>query len=560
VNSGPEMKSKTGRSGQRFEKLRRKAEEKLKKIETEFSKLPRHRIQQLIHELHVHQIELELQNEELREAQEDLEGSRSKYSFLYDFAPLGYFTCDREGTIHEINLTGARQLGYERSRLTGKPFTAYLQNGQMRTFHSYLKRVFESGDKQSIEVKIRKEDRSLFYARIESRVRQHDGSAQCLSAITDITDLKLAEENLSNSERRLRALVEKSGEFITVMAVTGNITYCSLGANNTLEYAAEELVGRNAFEFVHPADLSDVRESLARCANKPGNIEQAEFRVRTKGGFWRWLLAVATNLLHDPAVGGIVVNSRDITERKQAEIELHELTDELKRSNAELEQFAYSASHDMKEPLRTIAGFLKLLEKKYRGKLDAKADEYIEFTIESVNRLDMLLKDLIELSQLGTKARKFKPVNASAALEQAILNLRAAIAESRAKITHDHLPTVPGNESQITRLFQNLISNAIKFRDRTKPEIHVSAAEKDGQWVFSVRDNGIGIDPNFSERIFRVFQRLHTKEEYEGTGMGLAMCKKIVELHGGRIWVESELGKGSTFYFTLPVVEASAKD
>jgi light-regulated signal transduction histidine kinase (bacteriophytochrome) len=257
-----------------------------------------------------------------------------------------------------------------------------------------------------------------------------------------------------------------------------------------------------------------------------------------------------------PGKGKFATVFQDITERKDAEKELHKLAEELKRSNAELEQFANVASHDLREPLRTISAFLKLFEKKYKGKVDEKADEYISFTMDSVTRIDALLNDLLEFSKLGGKVRKMKPVICAVALEQAIYDLRSAIEESGTEITYDLLPTVLASESQITRLFQNLISNSIKYRSEKKPKIHISAKQKDDQWIFSVKDNGMGIDPEFFERVFVVFQRLHTRQEYQGTWMGLALCKKIVELHGGRIWVESELGKGATFYFTLPMMEA----
>jgi signal transduction histidine kinase len=244
--------------------------------------------------------------------------------------------------------------------------------------------------------------------------------------------------------------------------------------------------------------------------------------------------------------------SWEIVERKQAEKHLHTLMEELKRSNADLELFAYAASHDLQEPLRVVAGFVGLLEKRYREKLDDNAREFIEYTVDGVKRMQMLIKDLLAYSQVGTKGKTFEPTNCSVALEQAIYNLHKAVEESGAELTYDLLPTVSGDSSQLTRLFQNLIGNAIKYRGKEKPEIYISAQQKGDEWVFSVRDNGIGIGSQYFEKIFDVFRRLHTREEYDGTGIGLAVCKKIVERHGGKIWVESAPGKGSTFYFTVP--------
>lgn len=244
----------------------------------------------------------------------------------------------------------------------------------------------------------------------------------------------------------------------------------------------------------------------------------------------------------------------DISERKLAEEELRHLTEELKRSNADLQQFAYAASHDLQEPLRVVAGFVKLLEKRYKGSLDEKAHEFISFAVDGVNRMQALIKDLLTYSRVSSKDAVFKTTDCSSVVAQALSNLHAAIEESGAEVTCNSMPVIMGDFSQLSRLFQNLIGNAIKFRGEGKPKIHISAEKKGGEWLFSVRDNGIGIDKKYSDRIFVIFQRLHTRGEYEGTGIGLAICKKIVERHGGRIWVESEAGKGSTFYFTLPAV------
>jgi len=237
--------------------------------------------------------------------------------------------------------------------------------------------------------------------------------------------------------------------------------------------------------------------------------------------------------------------------------ELKKISAELARSNADLQQFAYVASHDLQEPLQVIKGFLVLFERRYKDKLDEKAHEFITFTIEGAKRMQELIKDLLEYSRVGTKSKEFKPTDCSLILDRAIFNLKVAIDESGAEVTHDNLPTVMANAVQLTSLFQNLISNAIKFRGAEALRVHISAeregAEREGdEWLFSVRDNGIGIDPEFADMIFAVFQRLHSSDKFPGTGIGLAICKKIVELHGGRIWVESKPEKGATFYFTIP--------
>ncbi|MDQ7788384.1 MAG: ATP-binding protein, partial [Thermodesulfovibrionales bacterium] len=237
---------------------------------------------------------------------------------------------------------------------------------------------------------------------------------------------------------------------------------------------------------------------------------------------------------------------------KEAEEVLKQLADELKRSNEDLKQFAYAASHDLQEPLRGIEGFIKLLVRRYKGKLDEKAGEYIDYIVDDVQRMQMLIKDLLVYSRISAKGIVSKHANCSVALEQALSNLRTALEESGAEVTYDSLPVVMGDAVQFTRLFQNLIGNAIKFRGKEPLKIHISAHQKENEWIFSIRDNGIGIDPKQAERIFVIFQRLHTRQEYPGTGIGLAICKRIVERHGGKIWLESEPEKGTTFYFTIP--------
>ena len=243
---------------------------------------------------------------------------------------------------------------------------------------------------------------------------------------------------------------------------------------------------------------------------------------------------------------------RDISERKQAEAKLSLAMEELTRSNEELEKFAYVASHDLQEPLRMVSSFVQLLEKRYKGNLDQDADDFINYAVDGANRMQVLITDLLAYSRVGRRGKEFKEIACEAALDRALSNLQAVVEQSGAVVTRDPLPEVMGDGSQITQLFQNLIGNAIKFcKDRT-PSIHISAELKKNEWVFSVRDNGIGIAPEYFERIFSIFQRLHDRQEYQGTGIGLAICRKVVERHGGRIWVESEPGSESTFYFTIP--------
>jgi light-regulated signal transduction histidine kinase (bacteriophytochrome) len=244
----------------------------------------------------------------------------------------------------------------------------------------------------------------------------------------------------------------------------------------------------------------------------------------------------------------------DAIQRHAAELEqrVEERTTELQRSNAELEQFAYVASHDLQEPLRKVVGYTQLLGKRYVGKLDADADEFITYAVDAARRMQQLIQDLLTYSRVGRQGKELALVDCEVILAQALRNLQVLIQENGALITHDPLPMVTADAGQFVQLFQNLIGNAIKFHGDQPPHVHVAVARQDHDWIFSVRDNGIGIDPQYAERIFLMFQRLHSRSAYPGTGIGLAVCQKIVQRHGGRIWVESQLGEGATFAFAIP--------
>ena len=242
----------------------------------------------------------------------------------------------------------------------------------------------------------------------------------------------------------------------------------------------------------------------------------------------------------------------DLTARKHAEEQLRKTAAELERSNQDLEQFAYIASHDLQEPLRMVSGYLQLLQMRYKDQLDKDANEFISFAVDGASRMKEMIIDLLAYSRVGTKGRIFKPTNAEQVLQQVLATLQITIEKNEAIVTHDPLPTVTADESQLAQIFQNLISNGIKFHGDEAPRVHVSAKPVERDWVFSVHDNGIGIDSKYFDRIFTIFERLHGQGRYPGTGIGLSICKKIIARHNGRIWLESELGQGTTFYFSIP--------
>lgn len=289
--------------------------------------------------------------------------------------------------------------------------------------------------------------------------------------------------------------------------------------------------------------------------SRDGDILTAERYIPTfSNGEGVYLWMIASPLFDDNGdLTGAIESIRDISWQKEMDFELKQALEKTMQSNDDLEQFAYVASHDLQEPLRMVSSYMQLLEKKYKGKLDSEADEFIFFAVDGANRMQLLINDLLDYSRVMTRGRSFEQVDTEEILGDVMKDMQISIRDNGVKITHDPLPVVMADGIQIASVFHNLISNSIKYRSDKPPEIHVDAKKEKDEWVFSVQDNGIGIDQKYRERIFIIFQRLHGRNEYPGTGIGLATSKRIVERHGGRIWVESEPGNGSVFKFTLPI-------
>ena len=375
-------------------------------------------------------------------------------------------------------------------------------------------------------------------------------------AITKSADV----EKLRASETRWQFALEGAGDGVWDWNVPTSTVWFSKQWKTMFGHAEDEIgTGLNEWsDRVHPEDMPGVMAEVQLHFDGKTASYINEHRVRCKDGSYKWILDRGLVISRD--VNGkpqrMVGTHSDITERKLAQTEIESLNHELLRSNAELAQFAYAASHDMIEPLRSVSSSVHLLQKRYVGQLDARANEFIEHAINGSQRMQALIKDLLEFALIGsgtgTGTGKDSTQNMATILAAACANLHTAITENAAQISHDTLPSIVGNESQLVRLLQNLIGNAIKFRGDNPALVHVGAKYANNEWVFSVADQGIGIEAQYFERIFALFRRLHTHTEYTGTGVGLALCQKIVQLHHGRIWVESLPGQGSTFFFSLP--------
>jgi PAS domain S-box-containing protein len=380
-----------------------------------------------------------------------------------------------------------------------------------------------------------------------------------------LTELKRAEEVLRERELKFRDTIKSMGVGYYCVTADGRLLDHNQAFNRILGFdIAQDLKGQKIVDFWQNPD--DRKEYLNELMTK-GFIRNYLLNAKTVRGE-KIAVLLNSHLIKDKKSGLVRIEGTftDFTALKKAEekirrlnkdlerriVQLSALNRELERSNRDLEQFAYVASHDLQEPLRMISSFTQLLEQRYKGKLDESADEFTKFAVEGANRMQRMINDLLSYSRLSTRGQPFEPVNSGEILAQVHANLLPLIEENQALLTHESLPEITADASQMLQLFQNLIGNAIKFRGKEPPRVHVFSESREEEWMFGVRDNGIGIAKEYFDRIFVIFQRLHSKEEYPGTGIGLAICKKIVERHGGQIWVESEPGKGSTFFFTIP--------
>ena len=376
-----------------------------------------------------------------------------------------------------------------------------------------------------------------------------------------VTGLRKVEQAHRASSRMLADIIDFLPDATFVVDLEGRVVAWNQAIEKISGVSKEEMVGQGDHAFSVPfygirrsmlldlltLDDADIKKRYDYVTQKGDTFYAEAFCNALNEGKGAYVWATATSIFDDQGNrAGAIESIRDITERKKIE-------DELRRSNIELQQFAYVASHDLQEPLRMVINYLSLLKLRYKDRLDPKAEEYINFAVEGGTRMRELIDDLLEYSRIDTMGKDFAPVNMNDVVSKTLSLLKVPIGESEAEIVVDDLPDITADESQMMQVMQNLIGNAIKFRGPERPKIRISAKRGEREWTFAVEDNGIGLNMKYADRIFQVFQRLHSKEEYPGTGIGLAIAKKIVERHGGRIWVVSEEGKGATFLFTLPI-------
>src|SRR4051812_2670703 len=492
-----------------------------------------------------------------------LRESEERYRRTFELAGSGVAHIGLDRKFIRVNRRLCEILGYPEHELIGMTGREISHPGDLDRINSQRPKLYAGEvDLVYVEKRYIRKDNSVVWVAFSMTVERDAGGKPLyeIAIFDDITERKDAEAALAASEERFRSLTQLSSDWYWEQDENFGLTFMSRRMSERTGLDAAAYIGRKRWD--QPAlnltenDWEEPRAQLAR--HEP--FRDFEMQRPNVDGGTRWI-CVSGEPVFDAAgkFKGYRGVGQDITARKVAEAELRRAhdelerkADELQRSNAELEQFAYVASHDLQEPLRMVSSYTQLLGKRYGDKLQGDAQEFMHYVVDGAARMKQLIEDLLAYSRVGTKGKEFKPVAIEGPLKKAITNLRASIEETGAAVTWDPLPTESVDEVQLAQLFQNLIGNALKFRGAGVPRVHVSAAEKENHWEVTIADNGIGIQPQYFERIFMLFQRLHTMGEYPGTGIGLAICKKVVERHGGTIWVTSTPGEGSQFHFTLP--------
>lgn len=489
--------------------------------------------------------------------------TEEKFRRLLEAAPDGIIIVNEQGQIMLVNAQIESMFGYKRQNLIEQPVESLIPNRyrkihpQHRADYYQASRVRPMG--AGLELYGLRQDSSEFPVEISLSPLETEEGLLVMAVIRDTTKRKQAEEALRSSEARYRTLLENSPDIISRFDKNLRHLYINPVIEREFGLPSDYYIGKTNLEIDQPAEVAQSWMKALKEVFEQGKQVTHHTEYDTPEGTKYYQSILAPEFGPNGSVETVLAITRNVTEQKLAEQQLNAYQQELQahvkalgRSNQELEQFASVASHDLQEPLRMVSSYVQLLARRYQDKLDEDAQEFIHYAVDGAHRMQQLINDLLTFSRVGTRGQAFKPTDCEVVLQHTLTNLQTAITETNTTITHDPLPTIMGDEMQMLQLFQNLIGNAIKFHGEHPPKIHIGAKQNSHKWTFSVQDNGIGLEPQYAERIFVIFQRLHGRNEYPGTGIGLAVCKKIVERHGGQIWVDSEPGKGTTFYFTIP--------
>lgn len=484
---------------------------------------------------------------ERKRVEAELKESEELFRAFFENATEAILITKPNGSILKTNPAACRMF-----KLTEQEFIAGRREAVVDLTDPRLKVLLKTRRKTGKmhgEITLVRGDNTKFEGEVTSAIYlDKQGEEKTGMIIRDVTDRKAIEYQLRENERQYRELVQNANSAILRWKHDGTVTFFNEFAQAFFGYRPEEIVGQPVSLLLPPTDstggdLSLLVQNILEHPDQFVNVVNENVR---RDGRRAWIAWTNTPVYAENGeVTEILAVGSDVTELKRME-------DDLRRSNADLEQFAYVASHDLQEPLRTVTGMVQLLQQRYQDQLDENANEYIHYTVDAAVRMQNLISDLLEFSRIDRKSRPFVTTEMEKVLQTAKANLQTAIADSRAQITSDPLPIIQADRSQLTQVLQNLLSNAIKFRSEEPLKIHISAEKIEDGWQFGVHDNGIGIDPQYFERIFLLFQRLHTRRQYPGTGIGLALSKKIIDRHGGRMWIQSALHQGATFFFTIP--------
>jgi PAS domain S-box-containing protein len=470
---------------------------------------------------------------------------------VVEAAPSGMIMVDDRGKIVLVNSQVEKLFGYSREELLGQSIDILVPTAAREKHPEHRASFFADPKARAMgagrDLYGQRKDGTRLPVEIGLNPLITDGQRFVLASVVDITERK-------RSEERLRLVVEAAPSGMIMVDEAGKIVLVNSQVERLFGYSREELLGQSIDTLVPTAARQKHPEHRANFFADPKaramGVGRDLYGQRKDGT--QLPVEIGLNPLMTEGGRFVLASVVDITERKRAEALLQEKLLQLQRSNEDLQQFAYVCSHDLQEPLRVISNYTQLLAMRYTGQLDDDANEFIEFTVDATKRMQELIDDLLMYSRVDTRGQEFHDTDCSMVVEMAVANLQVAIQETGAQVHCDVLPTVKADNSQLLQLFQNLISNAIKFRSKDPPVINISANDTGKLWTFIVQDNGQGFNMKYVDRIFIIFQRLHTKEMYPGSGIGLAICKKIVERHGGRIWVESAPEEGSSFQFSLP--------